>query len=765
MAWISSKEFAEKYNIEYEAVKKACIRANKKDKKICQVKCQFLHLRYIDGVGRGGKILQIWDTPLSEAQAQALEKGYPFEYVLEMEKNAMESTEGALSIDCFTSDEVCNDAVEMAKVNCKNNKSTSIASKEVSGVDLGAENVACDNAKQSAKTALIVDVQVWANATHARHESANADSRNDAVANNNTDSNNKKGNTPAPSLISLTPNQKSQALSREAILQEYESAKLNGMKVAHFITLKNREDSSLKLTQGKLFDWARKYKEQGLAGLADKRGVAKIGSSKLPAWAKEEVLNLYRQMGSGYCNRMQIWREVHMVACEYVEYNYKKFLQCEIPPLFSLNSMNLYLDRYLKENSLEYASISYGSDKTDSYREPAYGVQRELYTSPNQLWQIDSSPLDAIVLDEDSRQIRPHFISVIDVYSGRSVGGIATTSDANAVVRILWKAFKTMGKPKAIQFDNGKDYLSKKVQGLIAGLGIAYVRTAAYKGKAKAVVERRFRTIQGSYITALNGYIGRNTGERSIIEQQVAKRERRSKDILGNPIKTQQKELLPLNLVSAYLDKAIEYWNIDRVSRRWGKNEGKSPMDLWYASDFIREEVSYLQFLLYAEEPKLRTMEKEGVSIKPFTYVPTRYIPAKTKVHVRINIDSSNEAFIFDEQGEFICNAYDKKARPLSQEELKAISKEYKAAIKRVKELRDDARHSSFIRMNAKHEIENLKNREREAKRSGRGIKGEIRKSIQEEQKERNAEDTWELESLPKAINKGDDWDMLDKLA
>ena len=134
-------------------------------------------------------------------------------------------------------------------------------------------------------------------------------------------------------------------------------------------------------------------------------------------------------------------------------------------------------------------------------------------------------------------------------------------------------------------------------------------------------------------------------------------------------------------------------------------------------------------------------------------------------MHVRVNIDSSNEAFIFDEQGEFICNAYDKKARPLTQEELKAISKEYKAAIKRAKELKDDATHSTFIRMNAKHEIENLKNREREAKRSGRGIKGEIRKSIQEEQKERNAEDTWELESLPKAINKGDDWDMLDKLA
>lgn len=514
MAWVSSKEFANTINVNYAALKMSCIRAARKDKKICSISSYILHFRYSSGVGGGGKILQIWDTPLSEAQAQAIEKGYPFEYVLEMEKVTTETT-NIISEDYHTS-----------TLNKSSNKTTAMTSVEVSAVDL--------KAKSEAQQSNALSHSDEAVKSHKKH-----------------------------SLISLTPNQKSQALSRELILQEYESAKLNGMKVSHFITLKNREDSTLKLTQGKLFDWARKYKEQGLVGLADKRGVAKIGASKLPTWAKEEVLNLYRQMGSGYCNRMQIWREVHMRAVEYMDFNYEKFLKCEISPLFSLNSMNLYLDRYLKENSLEYASISYGSDKTDSYKEPSFGIQRELYKSPNELWQMDSSPLDAIVLDEDSKQMRPHFISIVDVYSGRSVGGIATTSDSNAVVRILWKAFNAMGKPKAIQFDNGKDYLSKKVQGLIAGLGIAYVRSAAYKGKAKAVVERRFRTIQGSYITALNGYIGRNTGERSIIEQQVAKRERRSKDILGNPIKTQQKLLLPLNLVSAYLDKAIEYWNID----------------------------------------------------------------------------------------------------------------------------------------------------------------------------------------------------------
>ncbi|MDE5592081.1 MAG: transposase family protein, partial [Helicobacter sp.] len=327
---------------------------------------------------------------------------------------------------------------------------------------------------------------------------------------------------------------------------------------------------------------------------------------------------------------------------------------------------------------LEYTLITYGTDKTDSYKEPAYGIQRDLTTLPNQLWQIDSSPLDAIVLDGDKRQMRPSVLSVIDVYSGRSVALLSQTSDSNAVIRLMWKAFESMGKPEAIQFDNGKDYLSNKVQGLMDGLGIKFIRSAAYKGKAKAVVERRFRTIQGSYITSITSYIGRNMSERSAREQQIPKRERRSKDASGNPLKTQQKHIIAFEAAQILLDEAVEYWNIDRVSRRWSKAQGKSPMDLWSEANFIKTPVDYTQFLLYAEAPKVRTMGKSSIEMRPYRYVPTAYIEVGAKVLVVANINASNEAFIFNEKGEFLCVAYDKDANPLTQEQLKAISKGYK---------------------------------------------------------------------------------------
>lgn len=763
--WISSREFAESNNIDYQVLKMACIRANKKGKKICTTSSYILHFKYTEGIGRGGKVLQIWNTPLTTAQVEALEKGYPVKYVLEemgevAQPNVMESKDSK-TLDC--------------KGN--NNEKTS---QNIQGETLHTRG--CNNANECASRATSSsDSTLYRNDLSACEiaESERADKvmdcfgqspRNDAV----------EGRNDATTWHNLTSSQKAQAKQRERILIDYESAKASGIRVADFLTLKNSEDSTLKLTQGKLFDWARKYKAQGLSGLSDKRGVAKLGTTSLPKWAQEEVVKMWRVMGSGYVNRMQIWRQLHIIAHLYVEgYSYEKFLKCEIEPLFSLNTLNRFLDSYLKANSLEYTLTIYGTDKTDSYKEPAYGIQRDLYTLPNQLWQIDSSPLDAIVLDRDGKQIRPSILSVIDVYSGRNVAYLSETSDSNAVVRLMWKAFETMGKPQAIQFDNGKDYLSKQVQGLVDGLGIKFVRSAAYKGKAKAVVERRFRTIQGSYITALTSYIGRNPSERAAIEQQTPKRERKSKDALGNPLKTQQKHIPTFEAAQFLLDEAVEYWNIDRVSRRWSKAQGKSPMDLWSEANFKRVNVPYTQFLLYATAPISRKMGKQRIAMKPYNFKPTTYIVPQTEVLVCVNINASNEAFVFSTKGEFICKAYDENAQALTQEQLKTIGKEYKVAIKRVRELQKDATHSEFIRTNARLEAENLKRKKDVAMLKGVGedgkhinnaktLKTQVREAINNAQIEQH-KDNWEpnkpLDVKPTKEDNVEKWDLLQKLA
>ncbi|AWI33905.1 integrase catalytic domain-containing protein [Helicobacter apodemus] len=679
--WISSKEFAESFNVNKKSLEKACFRANQSGKKICSIRPIIINFTYTNGIGgNAGKILQIWNIPLSTKQVEAIEKGYPIKYVLEEMGEIVETARVNESMKSFKQSPSNEEVVESN--NDEVAQSNVMESKDSITLDCKGDK------DETYKTLKQDEAEIKQNKTEILHHrrtnhiskcDCNTASRSDSSIHRDDCSNGgvEIKENKEREWIALSAKEKAQAKHREKILMDYESAKASGIRVADFLVLKNRENSTLKLTQGKLFDWARKYKTQGLSGLSDKRGVAKIGTTSLPVWVQEEAIKMWRVMGSGYLNKMQLWRELHIIAHLYVEgYSYEKFLKCEIPPLFSPNTLNRFLDSYLKANSLEYTLITYGTDKTDSYKEPAYGMQRDLYTLPNQLWQIDSSPLDAIVLDNDGKQIRPSILSVIDVYSGRNVAYLSERSDSNAVIRLMWKAFESMGKPQAIQFDNGKDYLSNKVQGLLDGLNIVFVRSAAYKGKAKAVVERRFRTIQSSYITAITSYIGRNTSERVAIEFQTPKKERKSKDALGNPLKTQQKHIITFEAAQILLDEAVEFWNIDRVSRRWSKARGKSPMDLWSEANFKRVNVPYTQFLLYAEEGKARIMGKKHIEMHPFEYVPTKCIEVGSKVLVRVNINDSSEAFIFSQKGEFLCIAHDRRANSLTQEEIKTISKE-----------------------------------------------------------------------------------------
>lgn len=206
-----------------KSLEKACFRANQRGKKICSIKSIIINFNYARGIGGyAGKILQIWDTPLSQKQVEALEKGYPVKYVLEemgevAQPNVMESMDSK-TLDCK--------GINNEKTSQKSERKTLYAR-------------GCNNIDECASRAI--------------SSSDSAIYRNDL------------SNGGVTTWHNLTSSQKAQAKQRERILQDYESAKASGIRVADFLTLKNSEDSTLKLTQGKLFDWQRKYKAQGLS--------------------------------------------------------------------------------------------------------------------------------------------------------------------------------------------------------------------------------------------------------------------------------------------------------------------------------------------------------------------------------------------------------------------------------------------------------------------------------------------------------------------
>ena len=58
--WVTSKHAAKILSVKYDALMKAAKRAEKAGKKFCSIKPNILCFTYTDGVGRGGKTLQIW---------------------------------------------------------------------------------------------------------------------------------------------------------------------------------------------------------------------------------------------------------------------------------------------------------------------------------------------------------------------------------------------------------------------------------------------------------------------------------------------------------------------------------------------------------------------------------------------------------------------------------------------------------------------------------------------------------------------------------
>ncbi|WP_298791348.1 hypothetical protein, partial [uncultured Campylobacter sp.] len=58
--WVNSKQAAEILGVTDRAIQKSVLKFNSQNKKFCVVKSNILNFTYTDGIGRGGKTLQIW---------------------------------------------------------------------------------------------------------------------------------------------------------------------------------------------------------------------------------------------------------------------------------------------------------------------------------------------------------------------------------------------------------------------------------------------------------------------------------------------------------------------------------------------------------------------------------------------------------------------------------------------------------------------------------------------------------------------------------
>lgn len=504
----------------------------------------------------------------------------------------------------------------------------------------------------------------------------------------------------------LDDGEKEEINEKIRLLKEYEAAKKQGVSCKKFC-----EDSGI--SEANLFRWQKAYKEKGAAALIDKRGKHRKNASVLEEWMKEFILTKFRAYGAGGLNISQIWRDLHK------EHFYRsgeakkfpKFISGDIKPLFDAGVIKRYLDGYYDDSSkrLEYVMITKGEDKAKSYQQPAMGDQGEMITRRNQCWQIDSSPLDVMVRDgEKGEAIRANILSFVDVYSGRCVASIERESNALGLIRLMWKALNTLGKPDYIKGDNGKDYLSKQFQYLLNGLHIDYDRAIAYSGDEKGFVERHFGTLQHAGISQTPGYLGFNLAMREAIEQRTPKKDRHAKDENGLPKKTNLKYLLTLDQARARFETEVLTWDLMGIKR-------SSPIKRWNADTTPLKGVRKEEFMLHAGGLESRVVGKKGISYEALIFVSAFLPPVGTQVLVSENIDDVSSIFVFDLEGNFICEAKDKNICPMSAETYKMVKKVFKENMRTIRAVIKRAEFSEFTRLNVNYDLEVMLEAHKEA--------------------------------------------------
>ena len=122
----------------------------------------------------------------------------------------------------------------------------------------------------------------------------------------------------------------------------------------------------------------------------------------------------------------------------------------------------------------------------------------------NEVWCGDSS-VGPRLTDADGKKHRIYIIALIDDAS-RFITGIDVFYNDNFVnlMSVMKSAVLKYGRPKVLNFDNGKSYKNKQMELLAARIGTTLSYCQPYTPTSKAKIERWFRTLKDQWMAGLD---------------------------------------------------------------------------------------------------------------------------------------------------------------------------------------------------------------------------------------------------------------------
>lgn len=265
---------------------------------------------------------------------------------------------------------------------------------------------------------------------------------------------------------------------------------------------------------------------------------------------------------------------------------------------------------------------------------------------PNELWQIDASPADVLLIEGDG-VARYSLYACIDVYSRRLAGLVTRTPRSHAVGLLLRKAILAWGVPERIQTDRGADFVSRETQRLMAALGVEWDPVPPFSPEKKGHVERAIGTIQHGLMRTLPGFAGHSVADRKVIEARKSFAAR-----LGEA----PEDTFEVQLTAAELQARIDEW-CERVyaTAPHAGLKGQSPFAVAaMAAGGVRRiaDERALDMLLapVAGKDGLRTVTKRGIRVDGAYYIGG-FLDVGETVLVRMDPADMGRAYVFAADG------------------------------------------------------------------------------------------------------------------
>ena len=457
--WVNSRVAAEILAIKYDALVKAVKRAEKSGKKFCSIKPNILGFMYIDGIGRGGRTLQIWiDERIYPEIVERISKtreGESYDVPYNAASGA-KSGKGA-----GATDEGADELGGRDGANAKGDRRASNGAKEA-----GESEDARDKSKESIRRICNEDARdglcdksnktrnIWIQEEVKRDEQCGIDSNDgllvepcgNGVLEKIDDDNgcaatstmygssaNNSGNSLAnlPLIATCSEEKRANALCKYAIVLEWDKVK-GKIDESSFIEYLNTSNKyPIKVSSNKLYDWQRKFKKGGLDALVDSRSnnkslkLEELGlSEKCEELIKScvgkgriNITNIYKVLNYYYITSQmsqahpydQPHRLDPALKTKIAKSDQKTLVTSQIGDKLSFDEflakkdecvsyevVNRYVNNYLKKNKLLKNLILYGEDGVIGRQMPALGVSNWEVRTINEVVEIDASPLDMI---------------------------------------------------------------------------------------------------------------------------------------------------------------------------------------------------------------------------------------------------------------------------------------------------------------------------------------------------------------------------------